>query len=81
MHSNTRGKQIVHDDQSDVLLVALIAEHGEELGQSGAGVLLQVHVIAGHQLLQELRLLHAHRLQDELIVLGQVENRSRGSRV
>ena len=79
MHSNTRGKQIVHDDQSDVLLVALIAEHGEELGQGGAGVLLQVHVVAGQQLLQELGLLHADGLQDELIVIGQVKYGPRGS--
>ena len=74
MHFNTRGQQVVHDDQSDVLLVALVAEHPEELGQSCARVLLEVHVVAGQQLLEELRLLHADRLQDELVVIRQVKN-------
>ena len=74
MHFNTRGQQVVHDDQSDVLLVALVAEHPEELGQSCARILLEVHVVAGQQLLEELRLLHADRLQDELVVIRQVKN-------
>ena len=81
MHLYGSGQKIVHDDQPNVLLVALIAEHAEEFGESRAGILLQVHVVTGQEFLQELRLLHAHCLQDELIVLGQVENRSRGPRV
>ena len=36
--------------------------------------LLQVHVVARQQLLQELRLLELDRLQDEFVVVGQVED-------
>ena len=51
----------------------LVAEHAEEFGESCAGILLEVHVVAGQQFLQELRLLHADGLQDELVVVGQVK--------
>jgi hypothetical protein len=36
--------------------------------------LLKVHVVAGEELLQELRLLQHDRLQDELVIVGQVED-------
>lgn len=39
------------------------------------------HVVAGQQLLQELGLLVHHRLDDELIVAGDVEQRAAGAGV
>ena len=74
MHFNTRREEVVHDDQPDVLLVALVAEHPEELGESCAWILLEVHVVTREELLEELRLLHADCLQDELVVIRQVKN-------
>ncbi len=41
--------------------------------------LLEVHVVAGKQLLQELGLLQHHRLQDELVIVCQVEDGAAGT--
>ena len=76
MHFNTRRKKIIHDYQSDVLLITLITKHSEEFWQRCIFVLLKIHVVTGHELLQELRLFHTDGLQDKFIVLGQVKNGS-----
>ena len=81
MHLDVGGQQVVHDGEPDVLLVALVDVHAEELGQQRVRVLVQVHVVAGQQLLQELGLLVLHRLQDELVVVCQVEDAPRRPRV
>ena len=39
MHFNTRGQDVVHDGETNVLLVAVVAEHPEELGQQRVRVL------------------------------------------
>jgi hypothetical protein len=39
VHFNTRRQDVVHDRQPDVLLVAVVAEHAEKLGQQGVRIL------------------------------------------
>ena len=79
MHFNIGGEEIVHDCESDVLLVALVAIHPEELGQEGVRVLVQVHVVPGQELLQELGLFVLDGLQDKLVVVSKVEDTARGT--
>ena len=81
MHFYTRREKIVHDYQSDVLLITLITEHSEEFWQRCIFVLLKIHVVTRHELLQELSLFHTDSLQDKLIVLGQIKNGSGRPRV
>lgn len=76
-----RREQVVHDDQPDVLGVAVVAVEAEELGQQGARVLHDVHVVGGQQLLQKFRLLVGDRFDDEVVVVGHVEYGPAGARV
>ena len=81
VHFDFRWQQVVHDCESDVLLIALVGEHPEKLWQQCVRVLVEVHVVAGQELLEKLRLLVLHRLQDELVVVCQVEDAPRRPRV
>ena len=81
VHFEAAGEQVVHYDNSHVLGVAAITIEPEELGKQRSRVLLQVHVVAGQQLLQEVGLLVLNCLEDEHVVLGDVEDGSRGSGV
>jgi hypothetical protein len=47
MHLDFRGKQVVHDGQANVLLVALVAIHPEKFGQQRPGI-LKVTSLASH---------------------------------
>lgn len=44
-------------------------------------ILVEVHVVAGQELLQELGLLVLHSLQDEFVVVRQVEDGPGGARI
>lgn len=81
MHAHGAGQQVVHHHDPDVLAPGLHAVQPVELGQQGAGVLVQVHVVSRQELLQELGLLVLHGFDDELVVAGHVEERAAGARV
>lgn len=74
MHLNVGRQEIIHDDDTDVLLVALVHVHPKELWEQCMRILVQVHVVAGQELLQELGLLVLDSLQDEFVVVRQVED-------
>ena len=74
MHSKAWWQQVVHDDQADVFGVAAVAVEPEKLGQKRSRILLQVQVISGQQLLKKIGFLVLHRLADEVVVPGDVED-------
>ena len=75
MHSKAGRQEVVHDDETNVFGVAAVAVEPEKLGKKSSRVLLQVQVISGQQLLKEIGLLVLHRLTDEVVVAGDVEDR------
>lgn len=76
MNLDPRRKQVVHDDQADVLGIAVVAVEAEKLRQQGSRILHDVHIVAGQQLLQKFRLLVGDSLDDELVVVGHVKYRA-----
>ena len=81
MHFDGGRKQIIHNNETNVFLVALVAKHPEELWQKCMRVLVQVHVVSGQKLLQKLRFLALHRLDDELVIVRQEEEASGSTRI
>ena len=79
MQLDKRRQQIVHRYQPHIFAVALIAVEAEELWQERSGVLVKVHVVTRQKLLQEFAFFMLHCLDDELIVIGQIEDGSRGA--
>ena len=81
MHFDGGRQQVVHDNDANILLVALVAKHAKEFGQESVRVLVEVHVVSRQQFLKKLRLFVLHRFYDELVVVGQEKHTPRGARI
>jgi len=78
MHCDMTWQQIIHDNQANIFPSKLVAIKPEELRKQGAGILVEIHVIAGQEFLEEFALLVLHRFNDKLVVVCEIEDGAAG---